>query len=173
MSIDLIVEGRAGNIHGVLRHGGVAVPCSVGRSGLARDKHEGDGATPTGRFAIRRLLFRADRLPRPVTKLPVSEIAKDDGWCDDMAHPQYNQQVKLPFAASHEELWRVDNLYDLIVVLGHNDTPVIPGLGSAVFLHVRSPDGGATAGCVAIARDDLLAVLREVDTGSFIDIRIV
>ncbi|MBX7198407.1 MAG: hypothetical protein K1X51_03430, partial [Rhodospirillaceae bacterium] len=63
--------------------------------------------------------------------------------------------------------------YDLIVVLGHNDTPVIPGLGSAVFLRERARDGGATAGCVAIARDDLLAVLREVDTGSFIDIRTV
>ncbi|MBX7199501.1 MAG: L,D-transpeptidase family protein [Rhodospirillaceae bacterium] len=173
MSVDLIVEGQPGRIHGTLRCGGVTVPCSVGRSGLARDKHEGDGATPVGRFAIRRLLYRADRLPKPVTKLPVSEIAQDDGWCDDMAHPQYNQQVKLPFAASHEELWRADNLYDLIVVLGHNDTPVIPGLGSAVFLHVRARDGGATAGCVAIARDDLLAVLREVDTGSFIDIRTV
>ena len=171
MSVDLFVEGQPGNIHGTLRCEGVTVPCSLGRSGLGRDKHEGDGATPIGRFPLRRLLYRADRLQLPTTRLPVSAIAQDDGWCDDMTHPAYNQPVKLPFAASHEELWRVDNLYDLIVVLGHNDTPVIPGLGSAVFLHVRAPNGGATAGCVAIARDDLLAVLREVDTGSFIDIR--
>lgn len=173
MSIDIIVEGQPGEIHGTLRCEGVTVPCSVGRSGLSRDKHEGDGATPTGRFPLRRLLYRADRLEMPVTRLPVSAIAKDDGWCDDMAHKDYNQQVKLPFAASHEELWREDNLYDLIVVLGHNDKPVIPGLGSAVFLHVRAPDGGATAGCVAIKREYLLAILRALDTGSFIDIRTV
>ena len=173
MSVDIVVEGRAGNIHGVFRCGGIAVPCSVGRSGLSRDKHEGDGATPTGRFILRRLLYRTDKMPRPETKLPLDAIAKDDGWCDDMTHPAYNQPVKLPFAASHEELWRADNLYDLIVVLGHNDAPVVPGLGSAVFLHVRAPDGGATAGCVAIEHDDLLAALRIVDTGSFIDIRTI
>ena len=171
MSIDIIVEGQPGAIHGTLRCEGLTVPCSVGRSGLSRDKHEGDGATPTGRFQLRRLLYRADRLQLPVTKLPVTAIAKDDGWCDDMAHPKYNQQVKLPFAASHEELWREDNLYDLIVVLGHNDNPVIPGLGSAVFLHVRAPDGGATAGCVAIKSEYLVAILRALDPGSFIDIK--
>lgn len=171
MSVDILVEGQPGNIHGTLRCEGVTVPCSLGRSGLGRDKHEGDGATPVGRFPLRRLLYRADRLQLPVTRLPVSAIARDDGWCDDMAHSAYNQPVKLPFAASHEELWRADNLYDLIGIVGYNDAPVVPGLGSAIFLHVRAPDGGATAGCVAIERDALLTVLSLLDAGSFITIR--
>lgn len=173
MSIDLFVEGQIGEIRGVLRCEGVTVPCSLGRSGLGRDKHEGDGATPIGRFPLRHLFYRADRLPRPVTGLPVSEISQSDGWCDDMAHKSYNQLVKLPFEASHEELWRADALYDLIVVIGYNDKPAVPGLGSAIFLHVRAPDGGATAGCVAIQREYLIGILRALDAGSFIEIKAV
>lgn len=171
MSTDILVEAKPGAIHGTLTYAGVTIPCSLGRSGVGRDKHEGDGFTPLGRFALRKLLYRADRIAAPVTKLPLSVIAADDGWCDDMADKSYNQQVKLPYAPSHEELWRADNLYDLIVVIGYNDAPVTPGLGSAIFLHVRAPDGGATAGCVSVSRDDLLSLLRVVDAGSFIEIK--
>lgn len=173
MSVDLVVEGQPGNIHGTLRCLDVSVPCSLGRSGLARDKHEGDGATPIGRFPLRRLLYRADRVQQPVTGLPMSAIFRDDGWCDDMADRAYNTQVKLPFTPSHEELWRDDNLYDLVVVVGYNDAPAVPGLGSAIFLHVRAPDGGPTAGCVAIGRQYLLGILRALDAGSFIEIKAV
>ena len=67
--------------------------------------------------------------------------------------------MRLPYAASCEELWREDGLYDVIVVLGFNDDPVVPGLGSAIFLHVARPDWGPTEGCVALASADLLAVL--------------
>ena len=172
MSVDLIVEAYAANIHGVMRCGGLVLPCSLGRSGIRTDKHEGDGATPIGRFALRRLLYRADRIKRPVTKLPLGVITRDDGWCDEAKDPAYNTQVKLPYAPSHEELWREDHLYDLIVILGHNDAPVVPGMGSAIFLHVRSPEGTATSGCVAVSREHLLSVLELVDTGSQIDIRL-
>jgi L,D-peptidoglycan transpeptidase YkuD (ErfK/YbiS/YcfS/YnhG family) len=171
MSIDLIVEAYTANIHGVMRCGNLVLPCSLGRSGIRSDKHEGDGATPIGRFALRRLLYRADRLARPMTKLPITIITRDDGWCDEPKDPAYNQQIKLPYAASHEELWRDDHLYDLIVILGHNDAPVVPGMGSAIFLHVRSPEGTATSGCVAVSPDHLLSVLALVDTGSWIDIK--
>ena len=52
-------------------------------------------------------------------------------------------------AASHEEMWRKDDLYDIVVVLGHNDDPIVPGNGSAVFLHVASAGYGPTAGCAS------------------------
>ena len=65
----------------------------------------------------------------------------------------------LPHAGRCEALWRDDGLYDVIVVLGYNDDPPVPGLGSAIFFHVARPDYGPTEGCVALARDDLLAVL--------------
>lgn len=138
-----------------------SVPCILGRGGVRRDKREGDGATPVGSFPLRRVLWRADRLAMPDTALPCQPIATDDGWCDDPDDPAYNRPVKHPYPASAERLWREDPLYDVIVVIGHNDDPVVPGAGSAVFLHVARADGGPTAGCVAFARADLLRLLRD------------
>jgi L,D-peptidoglycan transpeptidase YkuD (ErfK/YbiS/YcfS/YnhG family) len=141
------------------------VRCAVGRGGFARTKREGDGATPTGRFPLRSVLYRPDRLPPPRTALAIRAIAIDDGWCDDPDDPAYNRPVALPYPGRHEPLWRTDGLYDLVVPLGYNDDPVVPGLGSAIFLHVAAPDFGATAGCVAIALADLLALLADAGPG--------
>ena len=138
-----------------------AVPCAVGRSGVAADKREGDGATPAGCFALRRVLYRADRLDAPDTALPGGPIGRDYGWCDDPASGEYNNPVRLPFTASAERLWRDDGIYDVIVVLGHNDSPPQPGKGSAIFLHVARPGYGPTEGCVALALDDLLRLLGD------------
>jgi L,D-peptidoglycan transpeptidase YkuD (ErfK/YbiS/YcfS/YnhG family) len=137
--------------------------CALGRSGIRADKVEGDGATPAGSFAIRRVLYRPDRLPPPRTALPVAALNPHDGWCDDPADPLYNQQIRQPFAASFEMLWRTDELYDVIVVLGHNDAPAVPRKGSAIFMHVAARDYAPTAGCIALARKDLLDILEGLD----------
>jgi L,D-peptidoglycan transpeptidase YkuD (ErfK/YbiS/YcfS/YnhG family) len=135
--------------------------CVVGAAGVTADKREGDGATPLGCFPLRRLLYRPDRLDRPVTTLPAAALTAEDGWCDDPGDAAYNTQVRLPFAGGHERLWRDDGIYDAIVILGHNDDPPMPGAGSAIFLHVARDDYGPTQGCVALALPDLLTVLRE------------
>ena len=90
--------------------------------------------------------------PEPASGLPVRALAPDDGWCDDPAHGDYNRPVKLPFAASHEVLWRDDHLYDVIVVVGHNDEPPRAGLGSAIFIHCATADYAPTEGCIALDR---------------------
>lgn len=136
--------------------------CALGSGGVRADKREGDGATPCGRFPLRRVLYRADRLAPPPTALAVAPLTARDGWCDDPADPLYNRLVRLPHGGRHEALWRADHLYDVIVVIGHNDAPVVPGLGSAIFLHIARPDYAPTAGCVALARDDLLTILAGV-----------
>lgn len=145
--------------------------CALGRSGIVPVKHEGDGATPVGRFCLRRAYFRADKGPAPQTDLPLREIMQTDGWCDAPEHRLYNRPVTLPFAASHEKLWRNDDLYDLIVEMGQNDAPPVPGGGSAVFIHVARPDYGPTEGCVALAKDDLRALLAAWSTRTIVDIR--
>ena len=138
----------------------VSCRCALGRSGVRANKREGDGATPAGILPFRRVLYRADRLDRPATRLPVQPLREDDGWCDAPEDSRYNQRVRLPYGARHERLWREDHLYDVLVVLGYNDAPVVPGRGSAVFLHVAQPDFAPTEGCVALALPDLVALLR-------------
>lgn len=140
---------------------GGKVRCALGRGGIRSDKREGDGATPVGCFPLRRLLYRADRLDQPPTALPAQPIYPDDGWCDDAGDPCYNRPVKLPYAASHERMWRDDGVYDLVVVLGHNDDPPVPGAGSAIFLHLARPGYSPTEGCVALERDDLIGLLKD------------
>ena len=154
--MDLIVRpgGRA-------EWNGRRLRCAVGRGGIVRDKREGDGGTPAGAWPMRELLYRADRIERPPTALPARAVAMDDGWCDAPDDPAYNRPVRLPYSASAEALWRRDRLYDLIVPLGYNDAPVRPGAGSAIFLHLARRSFPPTAGCVALSRRDLLAVLAE------------
>ncbi|MDP4795367.1 MAG: L,D-transpeptidase family protein [Rhodospirillales bacterium] len=144
--------------------------CALGRSGVSEDKHEGDGATPIGVFALKRLLVRTDRIASVSSMLLTQAISPDDGWCDDPAHTQYNRLVKLPFDASHEQLWRDDAVYDLVIEISHNDDPPVPGAGSAVFIHVAQADYAPTAGCVALARDDLLQLLPHWSNDTFIEI---
>lgn len=155
---DLAASGR-------LSWPGGAARCALGRGGIRSGKREGDGGTPIGCFALRRVLYRPDRLATPATALPAVAIAPDDGWCDEATDPAYNRPVKRPYPASHETLWREDGVYDIIVVLGHNDDPVVPGLGSAVFLHIARPDYEPTAGCVALALPDLLTLLGDCAPG--------
>jgi L,D-peptidoglycan transpeptidase YkuD (ErfK/YbiS/YcfS/YnhG family) len=98
-------------------------------------------------------------------------LSPDDGWCDDPSSPQYNQHVMLPFAPGHETLWRDDHVYDVIVVLGHNDDPPVSGMGSAIFMHLARPDYTGTEGCVAVALPDMLNFLRAAKPGDAIEIR--
>jgi L,D-peptidoglycan transpeptidase YkuD (ErfK/YbiS/YcfS/YnhG family) len=132
---------------------------ALGAAGVRRDKQEGDHATPAGVLPLRRVLYRADRGRVPDCAVPVEPLAPDDGWCDDPTHRDYNRLVRLPHAGRCEELWRGDGLYDVIGVLGWNDSPVERNRGSAIFLHVARPDYAPTEGCVALALPDLRAVL--------------
>jgi L,D-peptidoglycan transpeptidase YkuD (ErfK/YbiS/YcfS/YnhG family) len=119
---------------------------------------------------MRQVYWRSDRLARPATGLPTDALIPEAGWCDDPANPFYNLPVLLPFAAGHEKLWREDHVYDLIVVLGYNDAPILPGRGSAIFLHLARPDYSPTEGCVACAQEALLALLAKARPGDVLEI---
>jgi L,D-peptidoglycan transpeptidase YkuD (ErfK/YbiS/YcfS/YnhG family) len=152
---------------GVLDLGGRRVRCALGPAGVVDGavKREGDGASPAGVWPLRRVLYRADRRAAPVTALPVQPLSPDDGWCDDPADAAYNTQVRLPYPAAAEALWRDDHVYDLILVIGHNDAPVVAGAGSAIFAHLARPDFAPTQGCVALAAADLEDLLRRAGPG--------
>ena len=150
----------------------LSVRCALGRGGLiaAEDKREGDGASPVGIWPMRRVFYRSDRSDRPDTGLPCVSLRAHDGWCDAPDHPLYNRPVTRPFDASHEELWRDDNVYDIIIELGHNDSPPRAGLGSAIFMHLAKPTYAPTEGCVAIAKPDMMTVLAGSGPGTALEI---
>jgi L,D-peptidoglycan transpeptidase YkuD (ErfK/YbiS/YcfS/YnhG family) len=157
---------------GLLDLGGRKVRCALGPAGVrpAADKREGDGASPAGAWPIRRVLYRPDRGPAPQSGFPTQAIAPDDGWCDAPADPAYNRPVRLPYPASAEAMWREDGIYDVVVVLGHNDDPPAPEMGSCIFLHLARPDYSPTQGCVAVSREDLEDLLRAAKPGDALEI---
>ena len=147
-----------------------SVRCALGRNGIYTNKKEGDGATPAGKFPLRQVLYRADRLTAPKTGLPIKAIKPSDGWSDDPKDPAYNMLIMHPYKFHHEKLWRDDHVYDIVVEIGHNDNPPKQGFGSAVFLHVAHPNYSPTEGCVALKLEDLLLLLKNCDKLTFISI---
>lgn len=160
---------------GFLDLGARKVRCALGKSGVksAADKREGDMASPAGVWPMRRVLFRPDKREPPVTALPVEPINPNDGWCDAPEDPAYNRPVSLPHATSAEAMWREDGLYDVVIVLGHNDDPPVAPMGSAIFLHIARPGYLPTEGCVAVSRDDMDALLAAAKPGDVLQIAAV
>jgi L,D-peptidoglycan transpeptidase YkuD (ErfK/YbiS/YcfS/YnhG family) len=126
------------------------LPVALGRGGIKANKREGDGGTPRGTFRPVRLWWRADRGPRPATRLPVRRIGPQDGWCEDPSDRLYNRPVRVAAGSEADRLMRADALYDLIVEIDHNMRPRVAGRGSAVFIHLARPGFAPTAGCVAL-----------------------
>jgi L,D-peptidoglycan transpeptidase YkuD (ErfK/YbiS/YcfS/YnhG family) len=135
---------------GWLMAAGIPIQVALGRSGIKRNKREGDGATPAGRFRPVRLWWRADRSQRPPSRLPIRRIGADDAWCEDPHDRRYNRPLRLRPGGAGDRLRRDDHLYDLIIEIDHNARPRVSGRGSAVFLHVARPGFAPTAGCVAM-----------------------
>jgi L,D-peptidoglycan transpeptidase YkuD (ErfK/YbiS/YcfS/YnhG family) len=158
---------------GFLDIGAARLRCALGKGGVrpAADKREGDGASPAGVWPIRRVLYRPDKVPAPRTALPTAAIGAADGWCDAPGDPAYNRPVTLPYPASAERMWRDDDVYDVVVVLGHNDDPVVDGAGSCIFMHLIRPGYLPTEGCVALAPADMAAFLAAATPGDAVEIR--
>lgn len=134
----------------------------LGRNGVALAKREGDECTPIGVFKLVTLYYRPDRVDRPLTNLPVVAITPNMGWCDDPGHPMYNQPVMLPFDARHEKLWLDPPMYDYMVSTSHNQNPVVPGNGSAIFIHLLGSKP-YTAGCLAMDIHSFLSVMKDAN----------
>lgn len=156
---------------GKLLFRGKEYSCALGRGGIKENKREGDGATPEGYFLLREVLFREDRIEKPQTTLPTSAILPNDRWDDDVNSPDYNRRVKIPSLFSHERLWRDDEVYDVIVVIGYNDDPPVVGKGSAIFLHIARKGYPPTEGCVALSLPDIREILALVTPDARICIR--
>ena len=137
--------------------------CAIGRGGLTTNKIEGDHKTPVGEFKFKKIYYRKDKLGEMTFKIPFVIIGENDGWCDDPKSKSYNQHVQFPFDSSAEKLFRDDDLYDLLCVINHNTDPIIPGKGSAIFLHISKPNFEGTEGCVAIEKENIIELAKKID----------
>ena len=145
--------------------------CSVGLNGLRKDKTEGDLCTPIGTFNIIKIYYRPDKLGKLKFNIPASPILENDGWCDDPQSEFYNQHIKFPFNKSAEKLFRNDDLYDILCVLDYNTNPILPGKGSAIFLHVSRPNYAGTEGCIAMGRSAIIQIAQIIPPNTTITIK--
>ncbi len=146
-----------------LKYKDLKFKCALGKSGIGNKKIEGDNITPKGNFKIIKIYYRKDRLKKLSSKFTLTEITKDMGWCDDPKSKKYNQLIKLPTNYSHENLYRKDNIYDLILVLNYNMKPTIKNKGSAIFIHITKKNYQPTKGCIAIKKKNLVKLISKID----------
>jgi L,D-peptidoglycan transpeptidase YkuD (ErfK/YbiS/YcfS/YnhG family) len=163
-------QGRARQF-GRLHAGPIVIRCALGGGGIRRDKREGDHATPAGQFRLIAGLYRPGQVLNRSALLPMQQIQSTDGWCDDPDSALYNRPVALPCRQSHENLWRGDSLYDIVIVLNYNLYPRRKNRGSAIFIHCAHPGYTPTEGCVALRKDDLRRLLPRLSRNTVLTIR--
>ena len=145
------------------------VKCAIGKRGIGCKKKEGDLITPKGQFKIKYILYRKDRV-KISSKLKKIVIKKNMGWCDDPKSKEYNKLISLPFNFKHEKLYKRENTYDIVLVLNYNMNPIKKNKGSAIFIHVANNNYKSTEGCIAIKKNNLLKILKEIKTNSVVKI---
>ena len=62
------------------------------------------------------------------------------------------------------------NIYDIVVVIDHNQNPIKKGKGSAIFLHVAKRDYSPTLGCIALSKDKLKILISIINKNTFLKI---
>lgn len=151
-------------------------PVLLGRNGLAwgrghfsppDDKRirkvEKDGRAPAGIFALGRLHGYAPAAPTGAV-WPYLRVGPYDAWIDDPRLPHYNEHVRvdprqIPDWFESQRMRLGDQAYKWLLEIRHNSDPPKPGCGSAIFFHVRRGPDRPTAGCTAMALEDLERVI--------------
>ena len=139
------------------------VKCAIGKRGIGFKKKEGDNLTPKGKFKIKSILYRKDRVSNLKSNIKKLQIKRNMGWCDDPKTKNYNKLIYFPFKFSAEKLYRKDNIYDVILVLNFNTNPIQKNKGSAIFIHVAKKRYKDTKGCVGIYKKDMRRLVKKVN----------
>jgi L,D-peptidoglycan transpeptidase YkuD (ErfK/YbiS/YcfS/YnhG family) len=137
----------------------------VGRNGLADRRREGDGTTPAGVYTIGSVMY--GNAANPGVRYRYRRLVCGDWWSEDPSSPTYNtfQHVRCgtrpPFRTTTPGLWQEKRAYRHFAVIEYNMRPIVPGLGSGIFLHAQT--GSSTNGCVSLPADRLVTALRWLD----------
>jgi L,D-peptidoglycan transpeptidase YkuD (ErfK/YbiS/YcfS/YnhG family) len=134
----------------------------VGYNGLSAKHHEGDGTTPMGNYGFESTMYGL--LSSPGVHYPYTRVTCGDWWDEDPRSSEYNRFVTIgcgahpTFGGGSEALWKTIPAYDSFAVIAYNTNPVVPGRGSAIFLHLGTKT--PTNGCVSLGQSSLLSTLR-------------
>jgi len=137
-------------------------PARLGRNGLSADRREGDGTTPLGTFPFGRTIYGMEA--DPGVRSAYHRLVCGDWWDSDPRSATYNTfrhvacGARPSFRGVSERLWTQTRAYRLFATIGFNADPVVPGRGSAIFLHADT--GRPTLGCVSLPLARLARVLR-------------
>ena len=118
--------------------------------------------TPKGKYKIKYILYRKDRIKKIDSKIKKIAIKKNMGWCNDSKSKNYNRLIKLPSVYNFEKLFKNNNTYDILIVLDYNMNPTIKNKGSAIFIHVAKKNYKKTEGCIALRKNDLLKIIKKL-----------
>ena len=164
-----------------LKVGNKVFQCQIGENGIEKDvkKAEGDKKTPIGKWYLKTIYYRSDKVLRPKLKtkdvLKINKITKNCGWCDDIRSSKYNEYIKInkfkSLNLNYEKLWREDEAYDIVIVTSHNIKPTIKNKGSAIFVHCSFSDKRNTAGCIALGKKDLVFLIKNLNRNTYIKIQ--
>ena len=137
--------------------------CSLGKRGITKNKLEGDKKTPRGIYDLGNLYYRNDKNQKPKTKIKCIPISKKMGWCDDVHNKKnYNKLVQINRNVKCEKLYRTDNKYDFFIPIQYNSKKIIPGKGSAIFIHLTN-NYEYTDGCIALKKNDFLTLIKLIN----------
>ena len=136
--------------------------CFVGKNGIGKKTREGDFITPKGSFKMKKIYFREERINLVQSGIPLKKIKKTYSWCVDPKNKNYNNFLQKPLNCEYENLYRNDNLYDIIIVLDYNINPIKKYKGSAIFVHCSEKNRKFTEGCIAINKNIILKIIREI-----------
>ena len=136
--------------------------CYVGKNGIGKKKREGDLITPKGWYKMEKIFYREDKVSNLRSSLPTFRIKKNCAWCVDSKHPDYNSLIRKPSKYKYEELFRDDDLYDIVIVLDFNLNPSIKHKGSAIFIHCCSQEKNYTEGCIALKKKNLIELIKHI-----------
>ena len=155
---------------GLLEFETLKFKCDIGKAGIGNKKKEGDKITPRGIYKLIKIYYRRDRIKKIKSKLKLIRINKRMGWCNDPISENYNKLINLPSKYSHEKLYRDDHLYDIIIVINFNISPVVKKKGSAIFIHIAKKDYLPTEGCLGLKKNDLIKLIAHIQKNEIIKI---
>jgi L,D-peptidoglycan transpeptidase YkuD (ErfK/YbiS/YcfS/YnhG family) len=140
------------------------VTARLGRRGLFDGllRHAGSLTTPTGIWRLPGFVFGTHRRPPSGVRMAYRHITRRSWWSSER-NATYNTWVETGQYVYGEHLADYPVQYEFAVSSGYNARPNsrISGRGAGIFVHVFGRR--YTAGCVSVARGDMIRLLRWLD----------